>query len=319
MCIFAQPVVSVSDTNIFARLQADGRQYLVYQMKFETQKNNAIVLPLPVQLPTDDKETLEFISLKHHERFFADLSRGFPLALPDSRRPTQSIASNSVPRPTLKVHNVGDFIASFVPSIPDFNRLDEQFRVPQESWDRIPRYSDFGFAVFQLRSRKGKPHPMAFRFRSRLNRPNDASVFFPTVHIHDGQVHDREEFDHTLYLQAPEFDRACGKYVQSGRSVTDPATGYVRSKWKAEQFCNTDACRGIVDPNGLVHRLKMRGRLKNDDVLARLDLSHAQTNASAAPFGSLAAVTGIASVAGFRWFCNRRDLVARDQAAEQPE
>ena len=41
MCIFSQPVVSVTDTNIFARLLPDGWQYLVYQMKFETKTNNA--------------------------------------------------------------------------------------------------------------------------------------------------------------------------------------------------------------------------------------------------------------------------------------
>ena len=148
MCIFSQPVVSVSDTNIFARLLPEGWQYLVYQMRFETREKNAMVLPLPVQLPATDDETLEFISLKQHESFFKDLNKGFPLALPSKPTFSRGVDSAVNSKPMLKVHDVGDFIASFVPSIGDFDRLDEQFRVPQESWDKIPRYSDFGFAVF---------------------------------------------------------------------------------------------------------------------------------------------------------------------------
>src|SRR5690606_16069404 len=108
----------------------------------------------------------------------------------------------------LAVHEVGDFVASFVPTLADFRRLDPQFVIPQESWDKIPEYSDYGFAVFQLKSLVGNPHPMAFEFTTRW--PD--RIFFPTVHIHDGEVHDREEFDHTLYLQHPEFDRVVGTY-----------------------------------------------------------------------------------------------------------
>lgn len=310
MCIFSQPVVSVTDTNIFARLLPDGWQYLVYQMRFETKKNNAIVLPLPVQLPATDENSLQFISLKNYTRFFTDLNKGFPLALPKSRVPSRGVDSPRSFKPKLEVHEVGDFIASFVPSIPDFDRLDEQFRVPQESWDKLPRYADFGFAVFQLKSLKGKPHPMAFKFRSRLNMQRGGSVFFPTVHIHDGKVHDREDFDHTLYLQAPEFDNACGEYKQRERLVADAATGYVRSKWPARAFCDIDASRGIVAADVLVHRLEKRGRLDNVDILANRDFSHVENHSWRSPFGIVPTVASLAGIVGLKWFFNRRDCVA---------
>ena len=205
MCIFSQPVVSVSDTNIFARMLPDGWQYLVYQMRFETRDKNAMVLPLPVQLPATDEKTLEFISLKQHDRFFKDLDKGFPLALPSRSMLSEGVDTAVNSKQMLKVHDVGDFIASFVPTVGDFDRLDKQFRVPQESWDKIPRYSDYGFAVFQLKSLQGQPHPMAFKFRSRLNQPGNGSLFFPTVHIHDGEVHQLEKFDHTLVFAGPRF------------------------------------------------------------------------------------------------------------------
>lgn len=318
MCIFSQPVVSVSDTQIFARLLPDGWQYLVYQMNFETRVRNAIILPLPVELPATDQGSLEFISFQKYPRFFADLDKGFPLARPETKTRSRGSdwAVDSAPG-KLEVHEVGDFIASFVPRLPDFDRLDEQFRVSQESWDKIPRYSDFGFAVFQLKSLKGKPHPMAFKFRSRLTADGARSIFFPTVHIHDGEVHDREEFDHTLFLQAPEFDDACGAYQQRAQLIADPATGYVRSKWPAGEFCNSKTSRGVIDADALVHRLKMHGRLENKDVLARLDWSHTEHRSGLVRFGMWPAACALAGIASLKWLFNRRDLVTGASSASR--
>ena len=319
MCIFSQPVVSVTDTNIFARLESDGWQHLVYQMNFETKSNNAIILPLPVKLPAKEQKSLEFVSLKGYENFFKDLKKGFPVVLPDrpSRSGSLGIISNQAKM--LKVHDVGDFIASFVPSIPDFDRLDKQFRIKKESWDLLPSYADYGFAVFQLKGLKGKPHPMAFKFQSRLGAAKDTSVFFPTVHIHDGEVHAREEFDHSLFLQATEYDQACGEYKKRGMLVTDPATGYVRSKWKAKEFCDIKKSKGIIDGDLLVHRLEMRGRLKNEDVLANLNLPKTVQNEfklGSLGMGGSAIAAGLAGVLGTTWFFNRRNEISGKRSAE---
>lgn len=317
MCIFAQPVVSVSDTSLFARLLPDGWQYLVYQMRFVTKQDNAMVLPLPVQLPAMEKGTLEFISLKEYERFFRDLEKGFPISIPDQPR-SRSFSLPSGPTDSkLAVEDVGDFIASFVPSPGEFGRLDEQFRLPKESLEQIPQYANYGFAVFQLKSRTGKPHPMAFKFRSRLNVPGKSSIYFPTVHIHDGQVHDREEFDHTLYLQATEFDKVCGAYDDGTVLWEDPATGYVRSKWKAKEFCNLEACRGIVAGDALVHRLKMSGLLKNADVRVNLDLSRGRNAAGMNPIEGWRTAACAAGVSGFMWLIDRRDHLARERASTE--
>ena len=311
MCIFSQPVVSVTDTNIFARLLPSGWQHLVYQMKFETVKNNAIILPLPVHLPATDESCLKFISLKDYSGFFKDLSRGFPLEPTDKKFARGGIDSARPSRSKLKVHDVGDFVASFVPAVSDFDRLDRQFRVPQESWNKIPTYADYGFAVFQLKSLEGKPHPMAFQFKSRMNTEEQRSVFFPTVHIHDGEVHSREDFDHTLFLQASEFDKACGEYQQKTRLVTDSATGYVRSKWAAGEFCDIKKSKGIVAADQLVHRLEMRGKMKNTDVTARLDEPFVQAGLWPSSLKNASAMACAAGVVGLSWLFNRRNVVAR--------
>lgn len=315
MCIFAQPVVSVTDTNIFARQLAGGWQSLVYQMNFASQSKNAIILPIPVQLLSKNEDSLEFISMKEYGSFFTDLDRLFPLALPN--RPfSRGGVDHAVdsPKSTLRVQEVGDFVASFVPTISDFDRLDKQFRLPQESWDQIPAYADYGFAVFQLKSLVGKPHPMAFKFKSQLNATQPGSVFFPTVHIHDGEVHDRESFDHTLYLQSPEFDQACGPYVQSARHVDDGATGYTRSKWAAARFCDIEKSQGILDAQGLVHRHEMRGVFKNTDVVANLSSSIKKAGFPSVN-QSMTALAAASGFAGMKWFFDRRERVSQQEDA----
>jgi hypothetical protein len=318
MCIFSQPVVSVTNTNIFARMLADGWQHIVYQMDFESAKDNAIILPLPVTLAVTETESLEFISLQDYGNFFEDLRKGFPRAVPKSLRSDSLKSSKHPTESKIVVHEVGDFVASFVPSQADFERLDEQFRIPKESWDQIPKYSDYGFAVFQLSKRSGKPHPMAFKFHSRLNTGDKSSqIFFPTVHIHDGEVHQHEHFDHSLFLQSPVFDAAVGDYNVNSKLVADDTTGYVRSKWNAESFCDIDSTLGIIEPHGLVHLKTMKGDLKNDDILVSLTFDEAEEVSSNSdknlPKPDLASSAGIAGAAGMAWFFDRRSRLINEK------
>ena len=183
MCCFSQRVISVSSTNIFARAAAQGRQILVYSMSLEANNDLAMILPLPAQTPAGEKD-VQFVDLKGYPQFFDDLRLGFPIP-----PPTESLhmdrAMTSASKAPLEVVQVGDFEASFVPAVKDFSRLDERFRLPDNAWKDLPAYADYGFAVFKLKSGAQRIHPMAFSF---LNRDN-ARLFFPTVHIHDGKVH----------------------------------------------------------------------------------------------------------------------------------
>ncbi len=91
------------------------------------------------------------------------------------------------------------YVASFVPSVADFVRLDPRFRLPEVLFDAVPHYADYGFAVFQLAPGKVTVHPMALRFPTR----DPDRLFFPTVHVHDGRFHAKAKFDHALYFQTP--------------------------------------------------------------------------------------------------------------------
>ena len=318
MCIFSKPVISVADTNIFARMGDDGWQYLVYQMSFETAEINAMVLPLPVGLPASDSDSVKFISLEGNESFFEDLSDGFPLAVAGNRFPGR--AFDSMPQTdsaVLEVHEVGDYVASFVPAISEFDRLDKQFHLPPGSWDQIPKYGDYGFAVFQLKKLKGKPHPIGLKFKTRLQGDDTNRIFFPTVHIHDGEVHDREHFDHDLYLQSPNLDVICGRYKERRKLVRDKATGLIRSKWKASRFCNLDACKGIVDGEGLVHRIQMQGIKDNRDVIVDLNSPSGFKQSMIFSDFTWPGLTGIAAVAGAAWFFDRRNKVSESLAHKE--
>ncbi len=236
MCCFSQPV-EVAQTRIYARMGAMGRQVLAYQMQFESGSPVAMVLPLPTPVGCAE-DAVRFISLEGYPRMFHDLHGVFH---PRSRGGVvpQSAAFG------LAVHEVGDFIASFVPSLADFSRLDARFRMPAGTLDRIPEIADWGFAVFQLHATKGasEPHPMAFEFASR----EPTRLFFPTLHVHDGAVHATAEFDHVLYAQGVDQARTF--------TTTEHELGPLIAQRSA----------GVLDPRARISRRALTGELPNKD------------------------------------------------------
>src|SRR5688572_25325390 len=125
MCCFSKPVKLVADTNIFARAAAEGRQFLVYSMKVGAVEDLAMILPIPVP-PNPKEDAVRFINLEKYPDFFDEMATGFPLEQPRGRA---GGAGGPAALGGLKVVEVGSFVASFVPAIKDFARLDEQFRL----------------------------------------------------------------------------------------------------------------------------------------------------------------------------------------------
>ena len=301
MCIFSRPVISVDATRIFARLSGDGSQYLAYQMRYDSPEENAMILPIPVKQPAND-QSIEFINLENYDEFFDDLDRGFPY---EHRPGIACSAPDSLAKDSLKVFEVGNYIASFVPTLSDFDRLDPQFKLPNEIWQSIPGYSGFGFAVFQLAAGSLKPHPMSFKFRAARQE-----IFFPTIHIHDGEVHELEKFDHVLYMQHAGLDSSVYGYRNS--HVEDKSTGLIRSKHKASQFIKVSKSKRLIEGDLLVHRKIVRGKLPNEDSIftpAGHPLKRSLNFRSLLPYFPLAF-----AVAGIAWFFNRRSKLKRIEA-----
>jgi hypothetical protein len=243
MCCFSGKV-EVAGTNIFARASKDGRQFLVYSMQYSSADDVAMILPIPT--PKDSAEdAVKFINLEKYEDFFEDVMKGFP-----TKNDSRGAKKDDGPKPGgLKVVEVGKFVASFVPAVKDFARLDKQFRLPDGVWEKLPQYKEFGFAVFKLKKpEKGeqKVHPMAFEFP----RADKGILFFPTVHIHDGTVPAKAKFDHSLFCQ-----------------VGDTAPmNWAESPGLADSFIKIKETQGIVDGKAHVYMKPMHGTFENKDV-----------------------------------------------------
>ena len=243
MCCFSKEA-HVSATNIFARPSKDYGQYLVYSMTLKAAEELAMILPIPT--PRASKEdAVSFINLEKYPDFFVEMNSGFPVPRSAGIKngPTPK---NKSDEPKLKVVEVGSFVASFVPTVKDFARVDEQFKLPEGVWEKLPQYKDYGFAVFKLKKGNQKVHPMAFEFP----RADRSKLFLPTVHIHDGKVHATAGFDHSLYCQGADTGM---KWEESPQ----PANMFMPGLKEAKE---------IVDPKGHVYRTRMVGNYKNADV-----------------------------------------------------
>jgi hypothetical protein len=236
----------VSGTQIFAR-SLGAEQALVYSMLMSAGGEVAMILPLPVA-PGLGEGALEFVDLEGYPSFFDHLETAFADDI-ELGAPKGGLLSRGAPeRPRLKVHEVGAFEASFVPGPGDFDRLDPRFRLPAEVWEKLPRYGDYGFAVFRLKKgAKKRIHPMAFRFKTRA----PGRLFFPTVHVHDGEVHAEADFDHVLYFQGAE----------------GPERGWPP---RAGDVVDIEKARGLVDPEAPLARRTLSGLLPNEDTWVEL-------------------------------------------------
>lgn len=258
MCCFSRPVPHVSATNIFARPLEGGRQALVYQMSVEVPEDLAMVLPLPVP-PAPPEDAVHFVDLSAYPAFFDDLAAAFPPVM----QPAARMAFGPPPAaaaPVLKVHDVGDFEASFVPQRSDFSRLDPRFRMPDGVWDELPEVADFGFAVFKLKPKKGlfgaksgeqRVHPMALTFPRRDER----AIYFPTLHVHDGTVARSAQFDHALYCQPTE--------LIAHLFAWGPSHAPIGTRVDASR------ARGLIDGAAYAFRQVAMGVIANEDVWLR--------------------------------------------------
>lgn len=80
------------------------------------------------------------------------------------------------------------------------------------------------------------------------------ALAFPTLHVHDRQVHPVATFDHVLYCQP---DAEMGDYLQ----------GWERSTGPAAEFMDVQRTEGIVDATRDCWRRPLVGQLQNKDAL----------------------------------------------------
>ena len=110
-------------------------------------------------------------------------------------------------------------------------------------------YENFGFAVFKFKKSVtdlATVHPIAFEFPRR----DPESLFIPTVHVHDGVVHEYAHFDHTIFFQS-DVDQSFAR----------------QSSTRASDFLNFWKAEGIVDPGEYCWMMSLKGDLENIDTI----------------------------------------------------
>lgn len=246
MCIFTGRVEIVSKTRIFVGDIEDNKHCCVYSMSAEINTPLAMVLPVPNAEKSLD--ALEFVNLEEYPKFFDDLENCFEK--PRTRGMSKGLGDMACAAGYLAVHDVGKYVASFVPMVSLFGRLDPMFRLPYGVISALKGYKDFGYAVFQLKDQAGKIsdfHPMAFKYIPK----NQNELFFPTVHVHDGKGYfEQEDYDHTLYAQPETFvDR----------------THWIVSDYLPSEKVNIEKVKGLVNPGRKVLKTGINGHKPNMD------------------------------------------------------
>lgn len=198
MCIFSRGVRHVGATRIFAGHRDDGRQSLIYSMEVELAAPTAMVLPLPTPAGVGE-DAVTFVSLADYPTIFEDLEQAFPPMFLAAGAPQGRSLNAVAAAPTLVVHRVGAFVASFAPTAADLDRLDHQFRLSDAARAAVTAGRDgWSFAVVQLDStRREHVHPIALLFPRR----DPTVLYVPTTHVHGDAVPATARFDHTVYFQ----------------------------------------------------------------------------------------------------------------------
>lgn len=197
MCIILSTVDKVANTKIYVSPDKENqRQLTVYSNEVATKYENAMILPVP------NPESIELLDLSNYPKFFEDCEACF------FRLPTRSIRSAYAERShasPLPVFQVGSYLASIVPSLYDFSRVntdvfdygDDLICILEQNYRE-----GFGFILCVLKKGNHTYHP--FAYTHSMISPN--RLFIPTRHYHPGESYSTADWDHIIYSPITELN-----------------------------------------------------------------------------------------------------------------
>jgi hypothetical protein len=95
---------------------------------------------------------------------------------------------------------------------------------------------------------------MAFSFRTR----DPSTLFFPTVHVHDGRFHEEAEFDHIFYTQ---------NEPKRARARSWPTEFWMPGSEAASRYLSVRHTHSLVNPNAQCLQASLVGAWRNSDIL----------------------------------------------------
>ncbi len=259
MCIINEPA-EVHETELFVVPHTNGiDQLTVYANEVKTGSTNNMML-LPVPYPN----TVDFINLEDYQHIFKDLKKSFYGRLP----PLRNIAQNS---DVLKVHDVGSYKATLVPTHADLGRINsEVFGTVQENikvllaenYEGLP--APFGYIICKLKSGSAvKYHPFAYRHKMASNKAGKKVLFVPTRHEHGSQgnimnpiippdVPDDHEADWDHVIYSINTDTSAGTMGSGSELKTDKIPNFDIGNVRT---INKKVIKGIYPNNDLIFGL----------------------------------------------------------------
>lgn len=151
-----------------------------------------MILPVP---STKEGADISLVSMEGAEDLFKVLNEIY------TPRARSMGLSKSKSRETfsLEVKKVGDYDVSIVPSLRDFDRLSDIFKVSENVSEILEsNYSNgFSFVVAML-NKTGSFQPLAYTHEM----PRDLKMFVPTRHEHGDDEEGLPDWDHTIYINS---------------------------------------------------------------------------------------------------------------------
>jgi hypothetical protein len=189
MCIFSGEA-KVEGTNIFISpcyYKKEPFLLNVYANEVNTDEENVMILPFVLSKTeeSDDKdsEQTQVHIFKGDSKIFKHLREGFE-GIPKGLSSMKGIK------------RIGAYQVQEIYSLKDASNV---FEIKENVMDSLEKLygGGYGFilAKFSPDGDNNKKHPIIY-----LTPFTSASLFVPTVHIHDGELKKKEHFDHDIYL-----------------------------------------------------------------------------------------------------------------------
>lgn len=261
MCIFGDDVAIVKNTRIFVAPTKGGHQITVYQNTIQSFNKNAMILPIPIN--TSKKiphKSIQLLDLSTDNNLFDNLDKIFLKPPPYQDNNWGYDHDNEDSDDYHEVYKIGLYKMSIIPNINSIDRLNiKEFNIKASIFESLRGHYLTGFAFlvcqFDGQSEKEKMHPIGYIHDSYMNDGKKV-LFVPTLHIHDGEIHKMENFDHLIFSLK-----------------TDVGDEPFQNDKKINQILQKNTIDAYINDRDkkTIRRLKLEGELDNIDIMLSLN------------------------------------------------
>jgi hypothetical protein len=219
MCMAPNPA-KMSSTKIFVcPNKQKTHQLTVYSNEVSSSVENMMVLPVPSYNQSD----IQFMDLSNNKNIFRILENATTM------QTRGSDMSWSRPK-SLKVHDVGSYKASIIPSLDEFKDLDKSVfskDLPEEFLQILKKYysENYVFIACILKTGSSEYHPFGY-----ISPIINNQLFVPTRHVHNEHEETMSDWDHSIYFANYSSSKLTGSSYNGSTLFAQPYPKIYRQK-----------------------------------------------------------------------------------------